>query len=100
MPPCNQAPDNVAHAPEVIQSARTPITTLKSPRFVCGTLDPAHFWRNMQCIATEVCISGEGVRWHRVSDADRELCLQDVHMVQRHLAQLEGKVHGGKGRAR
>ena len=100
MPPCNHTPDKAAHAPQAIQAERTPITTLKSPGFVCGRLDPDHFWHNMQCIATEICISGEGVRWHRVSDADRELCLQDVHMVRRHLAQLEAKVRGGKGHAR
>ncbi len=100
MTPRNHTPDTVTPSPAPIQRPRTPITTLKSPGFVCGRLDPVHFWRNMQCIATEICISGEGVHWQRISDADRELCLQDVHMVRRHLAQLEAMVRGGKGRAR
>ena len=82
------------------QSGDNPTPSLKPPVFTCGDLDPVHFWRNMQCIATEICISGEGVRWQRISDADRELCLQDVHMVRRHLAKLEAMVRGGKGRAR
>ena len=98
MTPRNSTPHIVTPTPD--QGPRTPFTTMKRPCFTSGTLDPVHFWHNMQCIATEICISGEGVRWHRVSDADRELCLQDVHMVQRHLAQLEARVHGRKGRAR
>ena len=100
MTPRNHTPDTVTPAPARDQGPRTPITILESPGFVCGRLDPVHFWRNMECIATEICISGEGVHWQRISDADRELCLQDVHMVRRHLAQLEVKVRGGKERAR